>query len=126
MGLNEAVLDLQGLELEQAIANFLAVVKRRKDIKQLNKILQKFIDIYQQRAGLLEAEVTASRHLNTKLKNDISRWLKVLTTRTAVLTEKIDPGVLGGVIIKFNNTIVDVSLKSQLKRLQSELKREVF
>lgn len=121
ISLYESLKEARGEEIRKRIANFLIMIKKRKDLKLLNKIFQNFIKVYQEQEGILTAEVISARPLTEKVKKEIIKWLKKFTERTATLEEKIDSKILGGIIIKFNETILDTSLKSQLKKLQQSL-----
>lgn len=120
-GLYESIKDSHGEELNQRIRNFLLLIKKRKDLKNLNKIYQAFVKVYQVREGILSAEVTTSHQLNYKVKEEIIHWLKSETKRDPELTEKVDSEILGGVVIKFEDTIIDGSLKNRLSKLKEQL-----
>jgi len=119
--LYESIKDSHGEELTQRIRNFLLLIKKRKDLKNLKKIYQAFIEVYQYGEGILSAEVITSRELSQKVKEEIINWLKKETKRSADIKEIIDPEILGGVIIKYEDTIVDASLKNKLNRLKESL-----
>lgn len=121
ISLYESLKEARGEEIRKRIANFLIMIKKRKDLKLLNKIFQNFIKIYQEQEGILTTEIITAKPLTEKVKEEIIKWLKKFTNRTATLEEKIDSKILGGIIIKFNETILDTSLKSQLKKLQQSL-----
>ena len=121
ISLYEAISEASLAELKPRIKNFLELVKQRKDLKKLDKIFQQFVEIYQAREGILEAEVTVIQPLSLKVKKEIIDWLKKYTGRQAKLNEKIDKSILGGAIIKFNQTVVDASLNNSLNNLQKSL-----
>ncbi len=121
ISLYESLKDAKGEEVKELIRNFLELLKKRKQLKLLNKIFQCFIKVYQEQEGILTTEVITARQLTEKIKEKIIEWLKKFTNRTATIEEKIDSKILGGIIIKFNETILDTSLKSQLKKLQRSL-----
>lgn len=121
VSLDEAIFESSSAELKRIINNFLELVKYRKDLKKLDKIFQQFVEVYQAREGILEAEVTVIQPLSHKVKEEIINWLEKYTRRRAKLTEKIDKSILGGVIIKFDQTVVDASLNSSLNNFQKLL-----
>ncbi|PIS42504.1 MAG: ATP synthase F1 subunit delta [Candidatus Kerfeldbacteria bacterium CG08_land_8_20_14_0_20_40_16] len=123
IALYESIKDSKGEELNQRIRNFLALIKKRKAVKLLDKIYDHFVAIYHEQIKVLPTEVIASRDLSPNVKNEIISWLKNYTGRTADLAEKINPEILGGVIIKFDDTILDASLKNSLKRLQNSFNK---
>jgi len=119
--LYESIKDSKGEELNQRIRNFLGLVKKKKNLKLLNKIFKNFVEIYQKEEGTLNAEVISSRELSGRVKTEVIAWLKNQTSRIASLEEKIDESIIGGIIIKFEDTIIDASVKNNLKRLQRTL-----
>ncbi|PIY96952.1 MAG: ATP synthase F1 subunit delta [Candidatus Kerfeldbacteria bacterium CG_4_10_14_0_8_um_filter_42_10] len=123
IALYESIKDSEGTELNQRIRNFLELIRKRKNMKSLNKIYKHFVAVYQEREQVLQAEVTASRDLGSKVKSEIIHWLNESTGRTATLTELIDPTILGGVIVKFGDTVWDASLKNSLKKLQNSFNK---
>jgi len=123
IALYESIKDSEGTELNQRIRNFLELIRKRKNMKSLNKIYKHFVAVYQEREQVLQAEVTASRDLGSKVKSEIIHWLNKSTGRTSTLTELIDPTILGGVIVKFGDTLWDASLKNSLKKLQNSFNK---
>ena len=121
--LYESLKGSDGNELKERISNFLELVKQKKDIKLLNKIFISFVEIYQQEEGIIEAYVTSSKPLTNVVKQEILNWIKKYSGRTATVAENIDESLLGGVVIKFGHTIVDASLKNNLKNLHRTLSK---
>ncbi len=121
VSLYETIEEAKGEDLKNKIHNFLKVVKKRKDIKLLNKIFERFVEIYQIRKGIMTAEVTSSHKLSSELINEIKKWLKKETGNEAEIYEKVTPEILGGVVIKYNDTILDASLRNNLNNLKNKL-----
>jgi len=119
--LYQSIKDTEPNELKQRVSNFLELVKQRKDIKQLDKIFNKFVEIYQAEEGILEAEVISAKPLSHNVRQEISAWLKKYTGRTATLNEVTNESLLGGAVIKFGQTVVDVSLRNSLRKLRKSL-----
>jgi len=119
--LYESIKDAHGEELTQRIRIFLLLIKKRKDLKNLNKIYQAFIKVYQVNERILSAEVITSHQLSNIVKEEIINWLKKETKRSAGIKEIIDPEILGGVIIKYEDTVVDGSLRNKLNKLKESL-----
>ena len=122
-GLYEAIQDKKGEELKLVFNNFLKLVWKNKDWKNLNKILTSFEKVYNEKEGLLEAEVISSRELLSSIKNQIKKWLEEYSKKSIDLKTDIDESLLGGVIIKYEDTVLDGSLKSQLRNLQIKLNK---
>lgn len=121
--LYESIKDSYGEELTVRIRNFLLVLKKRKDLRLLNKIFKSFVKIFQEQERLIDAEVISPHQLSNKVRKEIISWLEEQTRCEAQLKENIDQSLLGGVIIKYEDTIVDVSLRNKLYKLKDALKK---
>lgn len=121
LSLYQAVKESRGEELKVRIDNFLQLVKQRKDVKKLDKIFSSFVEIYHQEQGLVEAELISARPLLHAVKEEILAWLKKYTGREPLVTETVNPEILGGAIVKFSARIADFSLAKQLKDLNEFL-----
>ncbi|OGY89132.1 MAG: ATP synthase F1 subunit delta [Candidatus Komeilibacteria bacterium RIFCSPLOWO2_01_FULL_45_10] len=122
-GLYEASQDHQGDELRIIFDNFLKLIWKNKDWKNLDKILRSFKKVYQQNKGLVEAKVASARHLSAELKNQIKDWLKKNENQSVFLEEEIDETLLGGWVLRYEDTVYDLSLKNLISNLQKELNR---
>lgn len=121
--LYQAIYEVSGSELTKRINNFLALVKQKRDLKKLDKIYNKFIEVYQREKGILEAEVVSARPLSSVVKEEIEAWLKKITHREPKMNLLTDESLLGGVVMKFGYTIIDASLANCLNNLKKSLLR---
>ena len=122
-GLYEASQDHQGDELRIIFDNFLKLIWKNKDWKNLDKILRSFKKVYKQNKGLVEAKGASARHLSAELKNQIKDWLKKNENQSVFLEEEIDETLLGGWVLRYEDTVYDLSLKNLISNLQKELNR---
>jgi len=106
----------------EILDNFIALVFKNKDGKLLAKIITIFSSIYNEREGLIDIEIESARKVNKNVIKDISDWLKVKAqVKEIKIKEKINPSLLGGFKLTYNNIVVDAGLKTQLKNLQKIL-----
>ncbi|MDP2587139.1 MAG: ATP synthase F1 subunit delta [Candidatus Komeilibacteria bacterium] len=108
-------------KIEKIFDNFLAFVWANKDWKNLSKILTSFEKIYQDKEGLADAQIISSTDLSSKLKNHLQSWLDQFTGKKVEVKYNIDQALLGGVVIKYDDLILDASLKTQLANLHKQL-----
>ena len=102
MGLLHVLIDKQrGALLDNIIAEF-----------------DKFRDI---RAGRMHAHVSAVQPLAEDQREELRQRLESITGKTIVLHEKTDPALLGGMIVKLGDRVIDGSLKRRLARLRRDL-----
>ena len=119
--LYESLKEAKAEEVKGRIQNFLELLKRKKQLKILSKIFDNFVRIYQEEKGILTTEVITSQGLSPQLKETVKEWLEKYTKRQPKITELINPEIIGGVIIKFEDAVIDASLANNLKKLQKAM-----
>lgn len=107
---------------EKLVKNFINLLVKNNDFYQVDKILKIFKNKWNQKFGLIKAEIKSAHPLNLDLEKMILEYIKKEATVSQVESEnKIDKTILGGVIIKYNDKIFDASLKTKISRLEESL-----
>jgi F-type H+-transporting ATPase subunit delta len=75
-----------------------------------------------ERRGEVTAEVTAAQPLTEAQFGTLSEQLRRTAGRSVAVEVRIDPGLIGGIIVKLGSRMVDASLRNQLQRLQLAMK----
>ncbi len=97
------------------------LIKNRKN-KLSVKIIEKFSGIYNQKNGIVEAEITSREVLSNELRNKVSNYVSTkYKAKEVILNNKIDESIKGGMIIKVGDEILDASVAGKLKKLESIL-----
>jgi F-type H+-transporting ATPase subunit delta len=98
--------------------NFLMLVIDRRRIFLLEAICRQYRVLLRQIKNTVLAEVTATLELNDAQRDAVIQKVKALTNASEVELEvKIDPELIGGVIIKVGSQVLDASIKGQLRRI---------
>jgi len=114
--------DRSGAEQKQIIAAFLRLIKRRGDGSLLKKIVTQVQAQADAAAGLVKAEVITARPLSETARHDLKTLVKEKSgARSVELTEVVDPTVLGGCRLSYQNKCLDASWQTFLKQLQTRL-----
>ncbi len=104
------------------IKSFIALLIRNQDMKKVDKIIKAF-EVY---ANTMEkqAEVTlcSAQKLPASLKEMVVSQLKKTLDRDITVHEEIDPSLLGGLILKYDDVIVDGSIKKRIELLAKALR----
>ena len=87
-------------------------------ISNISIAYQQILDAYR---GIEKAEVTTAVPLDEKERQKMAERLSQITGKKIVMTVKVDPDILGGMIAKVGEKIIDGSTKSQLEALKKEL-----
>jgi len=113
---------LEKYTLPASVLSFFAIVAELGIAKLIPMIMTQFIDHYNVHHNRFTAEITATKPLPKKCLADIHETLKTHLKGDIVLKEKIDPDILGGLIIKVNGKLFDASLRRDLSFITQSLK----
>ncbi len=120
----EALEDVPKNKHEEIIDNFLKLLRRTGDIKKINLILRSIRQVYKEEYKIVDVVVRAARKLNDKFVDDIiNMFLKKLQIDYSDINKDIviDGSVLGGVVIAFDDNMVDMSAR----RILSQIKQKI-
>ena len=101
---------------------FLGLVARNRRLFALPGMIKGFLEILAERRGQTTADVTSAVPLSDAQVNAIAAALKSTGQRTVTVNTKIDPSILGGLIVRAGSRMIDSSLKSKLQRLKLAMK----
>ncbi|HEV2302641.1 MAG TPA: F0F1 ATP synthase subunit delta [Stellaceae bacterium] len=104
------------------VCDFLGLVARNRRLFAVPAMIGAYLQRLAERRGEVTAEVTAAQPLSeAQLARLIDELRKSAGRRVSVET-RVDPQLLGGMIVKLGSRMVDGSLRSKLQRLQLAMK----
>ncbi len=105
---------------------FFDIILRKSRERFLPAIAAAFESMYNQHKGIEKAVVTTSFPLDGGLRKDFEKRVANITGKKVVLSETIDPSIIGGYILKIGDQQLDESVKSKLKALSYEFKEDGY
>jgi F-type H+-transporting ATPase subunit delta len=102
--------------------DFLAVVARNRRLFAVPAMIEAYLDKLAERRGEVTAEVVAAQQLTETQRNALGDHLRRVVGSRVTIDLRIDPSLLGGMVVKIGSRMVDGSLKGQLQRLQLSMK----
>ena len=106
------------------IRNFLFVVVDNQRANLLPEIVKSFEQVLRQRQGVVEAAIATAVELNDVQKTSFLRTLERLTGKRIQAKYSLQPGLLGGAVVRIGDTIYDGSLRNRLNQLRARLAAE--
>jgi len=82
------------------------------------KFLNKF---YSERRRLLKAVIVSPIPVDGGIVERITNALRNITNKDVIVDITLDPSILGGIIVRFDNTVYDLSIKGQLNLLKNDI-----
>jgi F-type H+-transporting ATPase subunit delta len=103
--------------------NFLELLAERHRLPVTFRIRRAFDELWREEHKLLPVEVTSAVELDEGLVGDIGRRIEERTGRRVELTSKVDPDIIGGLVLRVGNRILDASVHGRLERLRRQITR---
>ncbi len=101
--------------------NLLCILAERSRFGCFDGIVKHFRAKYNEYFKIAEITVTTSTPLTEELRKKIIARMSEVTGKTVTLHEKIDPAIIGGIVIDHGSTRYDGSVKARLNAIKNEL-----
>ena len=115
-----AVLDRAGIS--GISANFLNVLTANRRLFAVADVVRAFNALVAKFKGEASADVTVAEALSDKNLDALKTALKSVTGKDVALNVKIDPSIIGGIIVKLGSRMVDSSLRTKLNSIKHAMK----
>jgi F-type H+-transporting ATPase subunit delta len=100
---------------------FLELLAERHRMPAIFRIKKDFGDLYAEERKLLPVTITSAIELDKSLVKDIRKKIEEQTDRKVDLTTKVDPNLLGGLVLRVGNKVMDGSIRARLERLRKQV-----
>lgn len=108
--------------LDPLTANFLGVLAQARRLSQLPAAIRAFETLLSQHKGETRAEVTSAHPLTKTQVTALSKSLKTRVGRDVSVDLKVDPAILGGLVVKIGSQMIDGSIRTRLNTLAQAMK----
>ncbi len=115
-----AVLEQSGFGKE--VRDFVGVISANRRLRVLRDIVSAFAKMVAQRRGIITAHVASAHALNDIQRQQLRARLIEAGYGNVNIDERVEPDLLGGLIVRIGARLYDTSLKSRLQRLQYAMK----
>jgi F-type H+-transporting ATPase subunit delta len=110
-------------QLDRLTLNFLLVVVAHHREAVLDQMVERYRQLSQARRGLQAVRVTVARPLNPEQQAGLSKNLAGALKSEVQLDVRIDPLIIGGIVIHYAGRKVDNSVRTRLHRIVGEIAR---
>lgn len=115
-----AIADKAGLS--PTTRNFLGLIGANRRLFHLDAMIASFFARLATHRGEVTAEATSAAPLSEDQLKRLRGEIEGVVGKAVNITTKVDPSLLGGLIVKVGSTMIDSSLRTKLNRLKSQLK----
>lgn len=100
---------------------FLQTVVRKGRESYLPLIAAEFLVQYNEKKNIAKAVVTTASPINADMEAKIKKELEVKTGKTILIQTVVDPSIIGGLVVRINDSLFDASIANSLKKIKKEL-----
>ena len=117
----ELIRNVLGQHIAPVTSNFLQLLHRKGRFDHFEEIADSFIQEVETSRGILKAVVTTATPMDATFEVKLRAALERVTGKTIRLEAKVEPEVLGGVVVVLGDRLIDGSVRREIERLRDEL-----
>ncbi|MFN2613093.1 MAG: ATP synthase F1 subunit delta [Solirubrobacterales bacterium] len=106
---------------EPEITNFLELLLEKHRMPALLRIRKRFDHLVAEENKELEVTVTSAVELDQGVASRIGAEIEKQTGRKVELTSNVDDAILGGLVVRVGNMVLDASVRNQLEKLRKSV-----
>ncbi len=114
---------LAATDFSAIMKSFLILLFDKGRIGFLREIASYYKDLADELKGVVKASIVSATELSSEAVEKIKESLSKKTGKTIVLNVKQDPSLIGGVVTKIGDLVMDGSVKTQLMNMRETLKK---
>jgi F-type H+-transporting ATPase subunit delta len=115
-----AVLDKAGIG--GLAAKFLKLVTQNRRLFAVRDMVRSYDELVAKHKGEAKAEVTVAEPLKDEHRDALLAALKSVSGKDVDLDVKVDPAIIGGLVVKLGSRMVDTSLRTKLNAIKNAMK----
>ena len=115
------ILEVCGSEFSDEGKNLIKLLAENRRLPMLEEIAAQYEELRAEEEKTIEAEVISAFEVSAAQQQQIAEKLKARLGREVTLSCRVDSSLLGGVIIKAGDLVIDGSTKGQIQKLSIEL-----
>ena len=104
--------------LSELVYKFITLIARKNRQNILDEITAAFVNIYNEFAGILEAEVFVAKEMDDRQKDQVVKKLEDVTGKKVNITVNVQEDLKGGMAVKIADTVIDGTIKHKLEQLE--------
>ena len=113
---------IKSMGVDKIMGNFLNLLVQKKRSEILPEIAEEFQAMVDDEKNISHGNVISAIALSAELQAGVQTTLEKLTGKKVKLTTSVDPSIIGGIIAKVGDLVLDGSIKTQLAGLKDSIK----
>ena len=109
---------LFGQKLQKLSLEFLNLLLDKGREKMLPTIIWNFLRLIDDSRGILRGQLFTAHNFSEKQVQSLKKQLDRITGKNVMLAEQVDPSLIGGFVVRLDDTVIDTSIKNQLVKMR--------
>jgi F-type H+-transporting ATPase subunit delta len=106
---------------DEIFLNFLELLLEKHRMPLIFRVRRAFQDLWERENKLLQVQVTSAIELDPSVIEQIGERVGEQTDRKVELSATVDPDILGGIVLRVGNSILDASIRNRLEKLRRQV-----
>jgi len=103
---------------DEEFVNFLSLLIENHRMPVIFRIRQRFEQLWEEENKTLPVEITSAIELDQATTDSLGESIGQRAGRKVVLATRVDPDILGGIVVRIGNSILDASIRTRLEQLR--------
>lgn len=121
-GLYEALKDVEKGKMPKMINTFVVLLAKNKCLSKSDKIIEAFKQYTNEQEGIREVNIFSAQKFESRQKEEMLKSLHQALKKKIELKEYVDRSLLGGMVVKYGDKVIDGSIKKRIALLAHNLK----
>jgi F-type H+-transporting ATPase subunit delta len=118
---HQVLRDVFGGKVQQMTLDYLDLLVDKRREEAITKTQEEYVALANEARGLVEADVTTAVALDADNETRLRDKLGLVTGKHVRLRKLVEPEIMGGVIVKIGDSIIDGSIRGRLAELKEKL-----
>ncbi|MCD4705954.1 ATP synthase F1 subunit delta [bacterium] len=124
LSLYELVQNKDEKEIDFVLKNFVNVLVKNSDLKLSKKIITEFTKLCDEADGIAKIDVISVKKLDQEIIGLLSKHIaEKLDKKNIIINNKISKNILGGIVLRYGDTIIDGSFRNKINCLKNKLNK---
>ncbi len=106
------------VDADSQLVNFLDLLIENHRMPVIFRIRRTFEHLWEQENRQLPVEITSAIELDNATTDSVAQRIGESTGQRVMLTTRVDPSIIGGIVVRVGNSILDASIRNRLEQLR--------
>jgi F-type H+-transporting ATPase subunit delta len=110
-----------GGRLSPVMMNFLGLLNSKNRMNLLPEVIETYQDLLEEQLGNIEVDVTTAHRLTPEQLETVRERVSAALKRNAVVHQYVDDSIIGGLVLRVQDKLIDASVRHQLETMRRQL-----